>query len=512
MYKIMFVDDEEQNLFLMEKIVDWEENGFRVCGIALDGPEGIQVFEETNPDVVFVDIRMDEMDGLELIEKLQQEKKKAVYVIVTAYDEFSYAKKAISLGVKDYLLKPVSRKELLDMVRQIREELDTERKKEDASRFLSRQYESSIFEKAFAALEAGCLEKQNISAMPELTALRSELNSVIKGRTLRSYEIYSPEEEPGALLSLVDSWEVEYFFSGYDCVCFISEEEKKNAVLSAFEDLKSHHIRKKYILQVNRAFSDAGEFVRGYCEDFQNRDCCFYERQSRVFFTSEEKVEGGRIYLSYSEECQKHLHRLIYNGASKETERLVRQMAEYARERGSAPDGLIDEMIGLLFQVKNELTKLYKDRAFLVLRHQNVWDLHKLRTEAKLVSRMEGLLREAGTAVGNILENKGSYSLMGRTAEYIRTHFSEPEFSAGEVAENVHLSRNYFLKVFKEEMGVAFLDYVTGMRMEKAKQLLKDTEETVYAVSRAVGYESQYHFSRKFKNLYGISPNEYRSL
>ena len=65
-YKIMFVDDEEQNLFLMEKIVDWEELGFRVCGMALDGLEGIEVFEETDPDVVFVDIRMEEMDGLTL--------------------------------------------------------------------------------------------------------------------------------------------------------------------------------------------------------------------------------------------------------------------------------------------------------------------------------------------------------------------------------------------------------------------------------------------------------------
>ena len=187
-------------------------------------------------------------------------------------------------------------------------------------------------------------------------------------------------------------------------------------------------------------------------------------------------------------------------------------MAEYARAQGSAPGGLADEMIGLLFLVKNELTKLYKDRAFLILRHQNVWDLHKLRTETKLVSRMEELLRETGTAVKNMIENKGNYSLMGRTAEYIRAHFADPEFSAGEVAETVHLSRNYFLKVFKEEMGTAFLDYVTGMRMEKAKQMLKETEETVYAVSRAVGYESQYHFSRKFKQLYGISPNEYRSL
>ncbi len=363
MYKIMFVDDEEQNLFLMEKIVDWEENGFRVCGIALDGPEGIQVFEETEPDVVFVDIRMDEMDGLEMIEKLQQKKKKAVYVIVTAYDEFSYAKKAIALGVKDYLLKPVSRKELLDMVRQIREELDAERKKEDDSRFLSRQYENGIFEKAFAALETGCLETRDISAMPELNAAirrsdtaisesnaaeldsgipgadtaAQELDSVIRGRTLRSYEMYSPTEAPGDLLHLVEDWEIEYCFPGYDCVCFISEEEKRDAVLEAFEDLKNHHIKKKYILQVNRTFSDAEELIQGYCVDFRRRGYCFYERQSRVFFCSEAKAGEGQAYLSYEEEGKKPLRRLIYNGAAEEAVTLVRQMAEYAGEQGSAP-------------------------------------------------------------------------------------------------------------------------------------------------------------------------------
>lgn len=123
-YKIMFVDDEEQNLFLMEKIVDWEELGFRVCGMALDGLEGIEVFEETDPDVVFVDIRMEEMDGLTLIEELQKKGKNAVFVIVTAYDEFSYAKKAIELGAKNYLLKPIDRQELIPMMNTIKNELD----------------------------------------------------------------------------------------------------------------------------------------------------------------------------------------------------------------------------------------------------------------------------------------------------------------------------------------------------------------------------------------------------
>lgn len=75
--------------------------------------KGIEVFEETDPDVVFVDIRMEEMDGLTLIEELQKKGKNAVFVIVTAYDEFSYAKKAIELGAKNYLLKPIDRQELI---------------------------------------------------------------------------------------------------------------------------------------------------------------------------------------------------------------------------------------------------------------------------------------------------------------------------------------------------------------------------------------------------------------
>lgn len=148
----------------------------------------------------------------------------------------------------------------------------------------------------------------------------------------------------------------------------------------------------------------------------------------------------------------------------------------------------------------------------MVLRHQNIWDLHKIRTKAKLMARMQELIRETAGAVQDILEHKESYSLGGKTIDYVLRHFSQPDFSAGEVAEAVHLSRNYFLKLFKDEQGVSFWDYVTNLRMEKAKKLLKTTDATVYAVSREVGYESQYHFSRKFKNLYGLSPNEYRNL
>ncbi len=499
MYKIMFVDDEEQNLFLMEKIVDWEEMGFRVSGIALDGVEGIQVFEEIQPDVVFVDIRMDEMDGLELIEKLRQEEKKAVYVIVTAYDEFSYAKRAISLGVTDYLLKPVSRKEMIPMLQKIRASLDDERRHEC-------EYKSNVFAEAFEMMEEGCLKGKGISELPRL-------DSVIGGCRLCWFELFSPTEPVEALLQVTEEWSYTYRFGGYDSVFLIIPVEEREAFTECFEKLMKYQMIPQYILRVGCSFGDTESLIAGYMESFESRNRCFYAKKSCIYASDGEKENAySSAYVHHNRNYGEYLQKLIYSGFPDEVVALVRIMAQEASENRSLPDELVDEMIDLLFLIKSQLTGVYQDRAFMVLRHQNIWELHKVRTVSGLMDRMERWVTEAAEAVKDILENKGSYSLIGRAANYIREHCSNPEFSAGETAEAVHLSRNYFLKLFKEEMGISFLDYVTNIRMEKAKKLLKESDETIYAVSLNVGYESQYHFSRKFKNLYGISPNEFRSL
>lgn len=506
MYKIMFVDDEEQNLFLMEKIVDWEEMGFRVCGLALDGPEGIQVFEETEPDVVFVDIRMDEMDGLTLIEKLQKKEKKAVFVIVTAYDEFSYAQRAIMLGAKNYLLKPISRKEMIPMVMEIKEELDAAKEKEDQNRYISKRYETGVLQKSVFELEERCLKRRGTK---QEILEKDDLDIVIRGRSLRSIILFSPNENTEELLGLMEEWPVEYCFPMYDGVYGVIRDTEKREIEEIFGMLTGRHMKKKYLLHVGSTFSSAEEFRKCFVEDFPYRNSCFYCTEHRLYESKKMKYPAAEKYLRYEEEP---MGKLIYSASANETIAMVNRMTDYAQEQNSAPVGLIDEMIEILIFIKSQLTKLYQDRAFLVLRHQNIWNLYKIRTKIRLLSEMENILNETAEGVQNILDNKGNYSLIGKTTEYISQHYSDPEFAAGEVAEAVHLSRNYFLKVFKEETGSSFMDYVTNIRMENAKRLLKTTDLTVYAISREVGYESQYHFSRKFKNLYGISPNEYRNL
>lgn len=124
MYKVCFVDDEILDFEMLEKLVGWKAGGFEIAGTATDGLEALELFEAVKPDLIFIDIQMPVMDGLECIRRIRGKDKQVFIVIISAYEEFEYAQKAISYGVNDYLIKPVGRIALNEIVRKIKAQLD----------------------------------------------------------------------------------------------------------------------------------------------------------------------------------------------------------------------------------------------------------------------------------------------------------------------------------------------------------------------------------------------------
>lgn len=504
-YKIMFVDDEEQNLFLMEKIVDWEELGFRVCGMALDGTEGIEVFEETDPDVVFVDIRMEEMDGLTLIEELQKKGKNAVFVIVTAYDEFSYAKKAIELGAKNYLLKPIDRQELIPMMNTIKNELDEKHLQAENSKLLKSELNNRIVTKAFMQMEEHFSKKdQQIDI--------SELDHVLGEEEYFYFEVFSQDEPLEELVKIVKGWKTQYVIPSYDCLYCVALETDREDVEAEFEKLMRYAKGKIYFMGMYAGFTKSSELVEIFKIAYSKRYECFYDNTSRVYGENDSISTGDDSDYAAKLPGDEAVRNLVYKADRVNMQAYLKALMESYTQKVVNPNLVTDQMIELLIDIKSQLTQVYKDRAFFILRHQNIWNLYKVRTACRLEALMDRVISEAAGDIENIIENKGNYSLMSRITDYIHQNCMSPDFSATEAADEVNLSRNYFLKIFKENMGMVLGDYVTKIRMDKAKELLKNTDMTVYSISLEVGYESQYHFSRKFKSLYGVSPIEYRKL
>ena len=132
MYKVLLVDDEIRNYKLFEKLVDWEAKGFKIVGTAADGVEALKKYEELEPDLIFMDIQLPMMDGIECIRWIREVDKTVQIVIVSAYGEFNYAQKAIRYGVQEFLLKPVSRVMLNQIVNQVKENLDHREKNKES--------------------------------------------------------------------------------------------------------------------------------------------------------------------------------------------------------------------------------------------------------------------------------------------------------------------------------------------------------------------------------------------
>ena len=204
--------------------------------MALDGDEGLEMYREIQPDLMLVDIKMDEMDGLSLIRKLREEYRaeETLFIIVTAYDEFSYAQQAIRLNVENYLLKPLERQKMAEMIRKIKRRLDKERKENMRRLLLGKQQNAFLFEKALSQLWE--------------TFIRGEadasgdygLENVIAEEVYRSFILFSPEEPDEKLLEIVENWDIGFCFQRQDGIFGVVRESDWCLIEEAYQKIKGN--------------------------------------------------------------------------------------------------------------------------------------------------------------------------------------------------------------------------------------------------------------------------------
>lgn len=530
MYKLLIVDDEEIVRKGLSKIVELSESGFEVAGEADHGPGGVELAASLNPDLIIVDIKMPGMNGLEMVDRIKQTQPDLKFIILSAYTDFDFTRRAIQSGAVDYLKKPVNRYELIALLKRIKLEIDREKEalqKKDRllelsnefvgfkEKFLSELLEETDFlpeqmQKKLDVFGIGinvftnCLgviiridnfSRMNFQAKEEAESFQARILGFCYSHlsSLGKTEIFCRKENE--LVGLI-------FFPSNEEKAPSDLRECLEKVLSfGFED---HDFSltigvgsiQDSVLKLAQSIQDACRAVKAG----------FYAGKGRIFFPSEitefEKPDY-QVLMDKQKQLMDNLVVYVMSGDSgKVNQSLEELMAEF--ERGVfAPEVVIKFWNSLL----EYLTWNLKRNGYYIPGIEP--DLGFSETWADLKNQVMGYVAEIITAIIS-LKGQGERRVVEVAKEFIISHFAG-DLNLEMVARHIHMNTNYFSSLFKKETGKNFIDFLTEIRIEKAKELLRRMDLKIYDICREVGYYSPKHFSRLFKQTVGMTPLEYRN-
>lgn len=502
MYKVMIIDDEEIVRTGLKNLVNWENEGFYICGEGKDGRDGLAKLLEEWPDLVLVDIKMPGLSGLELIKAAREQNFEGHFIILTGYSEFEFAKSAISFGVREYLLKPIDEDELLDNVRLLREELD---RKAGECAFNTNNAEiarEELLRKILLKLDT----KERLEEQLELYEM--DLTDQILCVAVISDRDVAPGNDNNLLLEKtrellgsrknnVDRVLMENCMvvvnQGMDYKTWAQLLRRQNERIqrkygkglsiavghnvSLWYDLPYSYEFAEFLIEHEFLFSGCNVLTMDTIEDQQHA----IENPSVDYFCM--LIEVGD--LVGIQECVKIFKQYCIKGMMKELD--IKIMVMYN-----------------LMQIKNWAEKRY-DGGKEINISKLIEQLNQVDELDELLELYCHILQDFCTQIGC----DGSETVIKRMYYYMEKNYDK-DLKLETFAKLFNYNSNYLGKIFRKEIGDSFNNILDNIRITNAKRLLTNTDLKVYQISERVGYSNIDYFYLKFKKYVGISPKEYK--
>ena len=510
--KVFLVDDEIAIRENLRNSFPWEQNGFQLVGEAPDGEMALPMIRDLNPDILLTDIRMPFMDGMELCAQVKRVLPWIGVVILSGYDDFAYARQAISLGVKEYLLKPITADELGEALKRVAARITEERRaaslRRDAASgnpFLREKLLASLFTEEGDRFEDEQLMRQMRAMGVNLAAgcyVVIDIAFPLKDEArVRARE---------ALSALAEASGGSVFTCGmpHGARALVLGDNERDAEERAYSFAASAaHLPQ--LESCDQLLLSIGETVTDYFEIRKSMQSARHVRHAAV------GRGGGRRIIGVGElddettslnslELSPLYERLQYAPA----EELDAILADYADLLGSGAEG-------------RELALGYLRIAAVIAARQIVSDAgadpQRVLDEGRIAEalRAEGieavraLLNEAMACRDRSGRGQGQ-TPVARARRFLSRRYSDPNLMLQDVAGEVGMSQSHFSTVFAQETGLTFTQYLTALRIGKAKELLSATAMRSSEIAFAVGYNDAHYFSYMFKKQTGMTPSEYR--
>ena len=526
-YKVILVDDEAEVIDIMEAKIRWSELGFEVVGSAKNGVKALELVEKLQPDVVLTDIRMPYMDGLELSRKLNQDYPNIYIILCTGFDEFEYAKEAVHLDIKAYLLKPISAAELSESLMRLKENLDKEREEKLNVRKLENYFQESLpalQSNLFISLMEGRVSEEDyarFSAAYQVN-MKGPLFCCI---VFHTSENHVPEGMNPLLLSmsvereirqrLVEKWHCKEFLYLGNTVLIMEMGSEEQMV--PITDECDRFCRWAY--RVMGAVVTAG--IGTVCDNLFNINLSYEGTREavsyRVLYGTQRAINIREIVpkeqatLSLLEEGRMHdLFRAIRVGNPEKIEEAVQKEIQKIHKHtvtiGQYHLAAMETVSNFYkFCANNSLD--FNEIAGNV---PNLYEKVPQMDESSLTSWMNEMARMISEEL-KTARNSTSHRLVTEAQLLVREKYMDASISLDVVCSILGVSNSYFSSVFKKETGKSFISYLTDYRMDIAEELILSGETKSYKVAEKVGYLDANYFSYVFKKRFGVSPSKYRA-
>ena len=536
MLKVFLVEDEVVMRNGIKNNIPWEQEGFEFAGEASDGELAYPLIKKEKPDILITDIRMPFMDGLELSRLVKKELPQIKIIILSGYNEFDYAKTAINIGVTDYLLKPISSAKLLEAVKKVADMIE---KEQDNARLIKR-YEKEMEENILQEKHKlwGALASNRLSTIELLEkGQRLGIDFTASAYQVFLFKLMQEGDSTGCseelnrasekVNDLAGSWErVLSFDRSPEGWAFLIKGESEEEVQSTYLDTRKELLelvegypKVEYFGGIGNVVHRIGDIQTSYKEAARAFSSRFFldanqiadsAEMVRVQPESDDKIDVSKM-LSKKREHEL-VERFFKNGTVEETDSFLDELFQSIGEQ-NCKSLLYRQYVvmDLFFCASDFLNNLEIDTESLP---EECRDINQIVEKA---GNAESLRYQIGILFKEIMQLRDNHSkkkyskLLEDAKAFIDENYKHDEMSLNTVAAQVNISPSYFSTIFSSEMGQTFVEYLTHVRLEKAKELLMCSNMRTAEIGYEVGYKDSHYFSYIFKKVVGCSPKEYRN-
>ncbi|MDF2840101.1 MAG: DNA-binding response regulator [Clostridia bacterium] len=527
MIKLLIADDEYLVLDSLKMIISKNMDDVEIVGTASSGREAIEKALELKPDIIFMDIHMPGIDGIEAIKQIKAANSNALFVIITAYEFFDYAKEALNMGVSEYLLKPINKSKVIETLQGLNQVINQKRK------HLLREVElKERINRILPYIEGQFISHQlfNIGMVSEIGFYEDIFNMKLRQGyaitvLLENFECKGKEDNFKLNLEKQNFYEAFCLELKRICPCLIGNPllDRITAFIPVEEASDSYEIRNQAInigkKIMERVRLNTGNRYRiGIGRKYEvasfNKSCNEAYMSASVpngqaVMHFEDITPSNNILDTYPLHKESIFANRMLTGNINSAKEAFKDIYLWLVSNYSEDiDKIKSKLIDLLFVIEKTLP--YKISSFSKSKQAYILSIVKTNNKEELEGQFMQLLSELSEEIQEQIRSEID-GIIPKVLKYLSNNYHE-NITLDDAAKSVNLSYHYFSKIFKDEVGKNFVDYLTELRIEKSMKILENHRISIKEVCHKIGYNDPNYYCKIFKKITGMTPTEYRAV